>query len=1360
MIKFKFLMYILFFLTIFKIENIKSDEDLYKFDFSYFTHFTLLNSNFIIFSNKGFFTFNSNFKLLYNYTFSTALTLDIETKKNYPSFTQFSEEEGGLVLCYILKNVYIFNDNGEFVYLTDANEASLANLIQNNYIINAYKRENSEYYYLVIYIDNSLFYGIIHIFYYKINIVNFKKDLVNYNTHSNENENIGYYYSICCEKMIANNNNNYIACFYQYSKYNSLVIGEITFEPDNNFTYIEPRKYFNLTDSINVFEYPSSITNDDKTKVYICFSASSTNASCFYYDINKKEFSKIHYFGYKCKSGLYSSNLQYFRETNEFIFSCVYSVPIYSIIKFRENITLIQPNSYGTYNITNICYYVNSYSILYSLQDKEYILFSSAICDQNTNNIYYFSLANFLNTTNIGESKTDLILEETNIKIPKSNEISSSIIITKTTGIISSTEITKPTEISPSITISKSSLIFPSTKIIKTTGITSLNKIIKKTGVNLSYKILESFAISLSTKISESTGIFSSTKITESIQIIIPKTSLLTEINKQNQITLNDINKTEIIESSQINILNKKTNILKNSYIEGCNDSKKIFNEKNECICNNEKGYYYIKNNNYNKIIDDKCYNDKTKPKNYYLNKQTKLYEICHRNCLTCNNNGNENENNCTSCVNGYIFTPDIENTMNCVPKCQYLYYYNFDGFYSCTKNYQCPLEAYLLIRKKNKCIDNCSKDNIYKYQYSGECYEKCPNETNTNGYKCEVKNINSCSLSNIQLNLTIDDIIENNIDSYTKNYVEEFNYTNKQIINYMNKEYSLVLYKDSSCIKELPLTVPQIDFGECYKKIKKEYKIEEELLIAILDKYIGNENPKTTYLLFNPINGERIDENEICKNDTIIIKENILTLPGVEPELIKFFASQDINVFNTSDKFYTDICKHYISPNERDIPLNLRIQIFYPNVSLCDENCMNKGVNLKEMESICYCPFNDLSKNIFLLNTLKFAETFDKIYSFITISNINVLFCIKVLFQIEHLKRSIGGLIILILMFLQTICVIIYKIKSKLNYKRFIFNISNNYKQSLLNSKKASPLKKHNKNININNSNKTKTNINLSSNSLNNMTYLTKYSNNIIIKNIKTENNLNKTIYKKGKYNNKNNNKTHISEYLLTDPNDMEYDDVLEKDKRTFFQYFFGNIKKKQLIINTFFIVDNIKPKTIKIVSFLLKLDFYLLFNGLIYSEEFLIELYKNEKKNTFINFISRHFSHLLYIFIIIKVLDEFIECFFIEEKRLKGIFIRGKNKMKKIKENLVVFIKKIEKYYFYLITISYFIMILSIIYISCFNDVYYYTRKEWIKSSLLFFIIIQIASIFIILFETIIRYIGIKLKNEKIFKLSKIIL
>ena len=130
-----------------------------------------------------------------------------------------------------------------------------------------------------------------------------------------------------------------------------------------------------------------------------------------------------------------------------------------------------------------------------------------------------------------------------------------------------------------------------------------------------------------------------------------------------------------------------------------------------------------------------------------------------------------------------------------------------------------------------------------------------------------------------------------------------------------------------------------------------------------------------------------------------------------------------------------------------------------------------------------------------------------------------------------------------------------------------------------------------------------------------------------------------------------------------------------------------------------------------------------------------------------------------MIYLFIIIKVLDNFLECFFIEEKRLKNIFIRGKNKMKLINENLLIFINKIEKYYLICIIVNYIIILISMIYISCFNDVYYYTRKEWIKSSLFFFIVIQIASVFIILFETIIRYMGIKCKNEKIFKLSKIL-
>ena len=228
-----------------------------------------------------------------------------------------------------------------------------------------------------------------------------------------------------------------------------------------------------------------------------------------------------------------------------------------------------------------------------------------------------------------------------------------------------------------------------------------------------------------------------------------------------------------------------------------------------------------------------------------------------------------------------------------------------------------------------------------------------------------------------------------------------------------------------------------------------------------------------------------------------------------------------------------------------------------------------------------------------------------------------------------------------------------------------------------------------------------------------------------------------------------------------------MDYDDVIEKDKRTFLQYFFDSIKEKQLIINTFFITNNVKPRTIKIISFLLQFDLYLLFNGLMFSDKFLIELYKYSE-NSVSNYISKYYDHLLYIYIIIIFINKILECFFIKEKRVKSIFIRNQNKFKKIKQDVVILIflklfplkmliKKFEKYYFNFIIVNYIIFLFSFIYVSCFNDVYYYIRYEWLISTLFFFVIIQLISATFSLIETIIRFISIKYKSETIFKFGK---
>ena len=56
---------------------------------------------------------------------------------------------------------------------------------------------------------------------------------------------------------------------------------------------------------------------------------------------------------------------------------------------------------------------------------------------------------------------------------------------------------------------------------------------------------------------------------------------------------------------------------------------------------------------------------------------------------------------------------------------------------YKCTENQNCPEKYNKIIKQKNKCIDECTKDDIYKYEYNYACYEYCPPETKENNFTC-----------------------------------------------------------------------------------------------------------------------------------------------------------------------------------------------------------------------------------------------------------------------------------------------------------------------------------------------------------------------------------------------------------------------------------------------------------------------------------------------------------------------------------------------------------------------------------------------------------------------------------------------
>ena len=113
-----------------------------------------------------------------------------------------------------------------------------------------------------------------------------------------------------------------------------------------------------------------------------------------------------------------------------------------------------------------------------------------------------------------------------------------------------------------------------------------------------------------------------------------------------------------------------------------------------------------------------------------------------------------------------------------------------------------------------------------------------------------------------------------------------------------------------------------QIDFGECYTKVKDNFHINknESLIIAIIGK---KENgliyPKMiSYSMIEPNLGNKLKSDDLCKNETLVVQENLLAILDKSKsnfDLILYLTGQNIDIFNLSNVFYTDICFHFDSP-------------------------------------------------------------------------------------------------------------------------------------------------------------------------------------------------------------------------------------------------------------------------------------------------------------------------------------------------------------------------------------------------------------------------------------------------------------
>ena len=811
--------------------------------------------------------------------------------------------------------------------------------------------------------------------------------------------------------------------------------------------------------------------------------------------------------------------------------------------------------------------------------------------------------------------------------------------------------------------------------------------------------------------------------------------------------------------------------------------------------CNKNFGLYPLI---YNQQSDNKCYNKSEMNNGIYFDENDEVFKPCYESCKKCDREGNSETHNCLECEPDYMPRPGSNSILfNCVTNCTYSFYFSGYGQFKCTDIPFCPIEVNKYIKEKNKCIKDCSKDATYKYLFNGICLEKCPENTINDNFLCKLQNYDKCTYTFKEIPKLKNYDEDGGINAIVKSYMDEFNYTNKHISLLTNQNFEIVIYKDKDCYnalynqdksnsnirnldEEKTFNLPIIDFQDCYDKVKNLTNITGDLIIALYENY-KNSNPFTTYSFYHPKTGEKLNGEEICKDLKITVKKNVQNNLGKNAEEKLFFIGQNINIYNISDPFYTDICFHIESPSKRDITLKDRLLEYYPNITLCDPGCENKGIDATKEFAICECKFNDIINNKFLSDNNLIGDSINDAIDIITNMNLEVLKCFKNSFK--YFKKSIGGILIIVEIGLCIPLTIIFFLIDLNKVKKYIIEKTNGYINYLSDATDKIDNSKNDdfKNIKIdikqvNNSNsRSKYKYRLSkidlqgkgdskqdnSNHEKDILSVNKIDNSskevlsnskaLMIKNIE-----NKT--KEKDKSKKEKLKNDFKEYLETDLNDLDFDDALKKDDREFCEYFCDSVVESQKIVNTFFVQEPLRPKSIKIILFILILILYFVVNGFFFSEDYISEIFHLEEEDSFFSFVPRSINRFFYSAIVSYVISFIIDCFFPEEKKIKGIFNREKDNIVNLKHEIGKLIKKIKKRYISFIIFVYLISLFLLFYLLCFNYVYPHTQIEWIKSSIMLMIIMQLVAMLASLAETFLRYIGLMLKSEKIFRLSKL--
>ena len=990
---FSYNIYILIFISkIFLIHNVIVDSP-------YSIALQLYDDNIFIANPNGMYLCNNNLEQIVFNGYYEQIT-NFETKMNNILIAQFDEENGGNILCFADKYFYIFSKNGGLITSVDFSfvQSSCINILP------YYRKDNLDHFFL-IYTENIKEKLVIT--HYKMNsntilldsYIYYKPFYLDYTAIYINNP------LFTCQIMNSEKNGDVVSCCYQ--SYNTNLIVVQSFDIENNLSEIE--EYYSKTpiDNINMI---TSTISPDKKNMLVCYSPTNGYGYCFIYNFDNNEITNNNPYIERCSSKYTTFQVKYFSQNEEYIFICENTNEKFTIIKFNKNFEKINLDEITKDNFEIANHFeFNSLSLIFdtNLEDYSLIIDSKNEVDNNLKTNKFLIITDFSqHFPSLLERPVEFVegpLPD-NLSIDENNKY---WVYTESQGIY------------------VNSL---NEKII--IDFMDENNLFVKSKEN---KAIDSSIYSFNLVITTNIGNFAYE--TNNVEKIISNSQRIPNLTKL-------IYYPQFSENSRT-VSFTYTLFIKNKTLASNSANFAINLCRENCSCDSSASYCKecLENFVSYKFTENCVGIDDLNHVVYDINQD--LYMDCYKMCKTCFEASFSSYD--MACLTCYTERGDYKEGNNCYEKdCENLFYRDKNTkMKMCIEESICPEE-----------YPNLNEDTKECESIKGEVttFTTLIPTTSTAFVIIKSNEIDNNSIFESIITFIKVNIGEENLDQINKTYPILSDYIKKLDISSFNEDFTIsgknityqITTSDNQKKSSHNSNVSIIDLRDCEKIIKKKISYEDDpipLLILKID--VKKDETKSTaieYEVYNPYTKDKIDLS-ICSNVSISIYAPI-NLNDKEVSLYDDLNEQGYDLFDGNNSFYIDPCTQYTSENGTDVSLSDRKDYYYnEDIVLCEDSCKYINLNTTTEKAHCEC---EVKNSINFYNDQEFSPKIllENFYKVDTYSNFEVLFCFKLVFSSNGLKKNICFYILLVLFicFLTSMIINLFKALKKID--EIIFKI------------------------------------------------------------------------------------------------------------------------------------------------------------------------------------------------------------------------------------------------------------------------------------------------------------------------------